>query len=334
MRLPVACIVAFTLTLPATTDEIPGSENLRMNEIQVIGSHNSYHARPDEPLFTQVKAVYPAAAEWDYDHPPLDEQLDHGVRSFELDLYYDPEALRVFHVPQFDMNSTCETFVDCASVVRDWSRAHPKHVPIIVLLELKEDKIPQANMPVLPFDEGALQQLEEALLSVFKPEHLIRPDDVRGDAPTLKGALEAKGWPKLDDMRGRVLFVLHTGGAPKRLYSAGTPTLQGRAMFLQAHDEEPYAAIYVKNNPADPEIPKLVKRGFIVRTRADANLKEAAANDTNRRDQAFASGAQIITTDFFAGQPHKETGYVVKFEGDDVVARRNPLVAGGQPATR
>jgi hypothetical protein len=320
--------VLFTTSMLASTafaDEIPGSEKLRMNQIQVIGSHNSYLAAPSDPLFSQVKAVYPDAAAWDYDHPPLDEQLDRGVRSFELDLYYDPEAIRVFHVPRFDMNSTCETLVDCATVLRDWSRAHPKHVPIVVLLELKIEDVPQANMPVLPFDAPALAQLERELLSVFEPGHLIRPDDVRGEAPDLKTAIETAGWPRLDEVRGRLLFVLHTTGKPGETYRKGNPSLAGRPLFLQAYgDDPPHAAVYVKNNPNDPEIAHLVGQGYIVRTRADANLKEAEENNTARRDQALASGAQIVTTDFFSGRAHVFTGYEVALEGG-VAARVNPL---------
>jgi hypothetical protein len=41
-----------------------------------------------------------------------------------------------------------------------------------------------------------------------------------------------------------------------------------------------------------------IKAGFIVSTRADDGTVEARAGDTNRRDWAFSSGAQIIQTDF------------------------------------
>ena len=41
-----------------------------------------------------------------------------------------------------------------------------------------------------------------------------------------------------------------------------------------------------------------VRVGLIVITRADADTVEARQDDTRRRDQAFASGAQIVLTDF------------------------------------
>ena len=46
-----------------------------------------------------------------------------------------------------------------------------------------------------------------------------------------------------------------------------------------------------------------VKAGLIVHTYADADTKEARANNTGRRDSAFTSGAQIISTDFIVADP-------------------------------
>ena len=84
----------------ATEAEIDG---LRINQLQVVGSHNSYRRRTYAPIFTFVQAsprrcrrssTRPA---WDYDHLPLPEQLvDHRMRALELDVYNDPEGGRFF----------------------------------------------------------------------------------------------------------------------------------------------------------------------------------------------------------------------------------------------
>ena len=61
---------------PART--VPRGDTLRVNDMQVIGTHNSYHLRPPRTL--------PPGDVADYEHPALDVQLnDQGVRSFELD---------------------------------------------------------------------------------------------------------------------------------------------------------------------------------------------------------------------------------------------------------
>ena len=62
-----------------------------------------------------------------------------------------------------------------------------------------------------------------------------------------------------------------------------------------------------------------------VRTRADADTVEARASDTTRRDAAFASGAQIVSTDFERVDPRWPT-YVVALPGGGE-ARCNPISA-------
>ena len=56
---------------------------------------------------------------------------------------------------------------------------------------------------------------------------------------------------------------------------------------------------------------KPARAGFFIRTRADAGLNVAAPGQPARRDAALASGAHILSTDFPAGEPHAELGYVV-----------------------
>jgi hypothetical protein len=71
-------------------------------------------------------------------------------------------------------------------------------------------------------------------------------------------------------------------------------------LFTSSTPGQADAAFVKVNEPrADPErIPELVRDGYIVRTRADANTFEARANDTERRDAALASGAQYVSTDY------------------------------------
>ena len=60
-----------------------------------------------------------------------------------------------------------------------------------------------------------------------------------------------------------------------------------------------------------------MKAGFLVRTRANVNKPDAAM-----RDKAFASGAQWVSTDYFAGPDR------ISFPGDRTV-RANPVRAQG-----
>ena len=68
------------------------------------------------------------------------------------------------------------------------------------------------------------------------------------------------------------------------------------------------------------EIRKLVKEGFLVRTRADGNGPDAKV-----REKAFESGAQWVSTDHFAADvPGEER---VSFP-DGKMVRPNPLHGG------
>ncbi len=83
-----------------------------------------------------------------------------------------------------------------------------------------------------------------------------------------------------------------------------------------------------RNNPLGgiEEIQDLVSRGYIVRTRADADTLEARFGMTTRRDAALASGAQFVSTDYPVPNPDFGTGYFVEIP-DGAPARCNPVNA-------
>ena len=71
-------------------------ECVRLNQIQVIGSHNSYHLRGREPFWSAFSGFVPDVARTlDYAHPPLANQFsDQAVRQIELDVATDPKGGR------------------------------------------------------------------------------------------------------------------------------------------------------------------------------------------------------------------------------------------------
>jgi hypothetical protein len=99
-------------------------------------------------------------------------------------------------------------------------------------------------------------------------------------------------------------------------------------MFTNATPGAPDAAFIERNDGPADEITQLIKAGYLVRTRTDADLKEARAGDTTRRDAMMRSGAQILSTDFPSNEP-ASTGYVVEFPGGQV-ARYSPQLVGGK----
>jgi hypothetical protein len=306
---------------------------LRLNEVQLIGTHNSYHIRPDAVAKRVIAST--AAREADaieYSHRPLLEQLDAlSIRHFELDLYLDPDGTRyrspsmwtlakqlssdvpdwphesamqqpgvkILHSPDFDYRSTVATFRDALVLFRDWSDQHPRHVPLFLLLELKSDSFSPWTKP-LPWAATDLEQLESEILRVIPREKVLAPDDLRGSASTLRDAVRGKGWPTLESQRGKLVFLLDNEGVERNLLLEKSETLAGRLLFASVSADHPAAAWMKRNDPISQfdEIQKLVKLGFMVRTRADADTIQARRNDQSRSQKAIESGAQLISTDF------------------------------------
>ena len=76
-------------------------------------------------------------------------------------------------------------------------------------------------------------------------------------------------------------------------------------------------------------IADLVRQGYLVRARSDADTQEARVNDTHRRDAMLNSGAQIVSTDYPASEPARWAGrYSVSLPGK-AEARCNPVNAPG-----
>ena len=300
---------------PTTT--LVHDDAVGLNQVQVIGSHNSYHVSN----FEQIGGVSPLAATLDYTHDPLPEQLDEGLRSFELDVFLqDDGELHVLHFPDFDPVTTCDLFTDCLGQLREWSDAHPDHVPVGVLVEVKS--------PAQELGAAGMDRIDDDIRSVFAEDQMITPDDVRGDAATLAEAVP-EGWPTLGESRGQMMFAMDNGDEVRDLYVEGHPSLEGRVLFTSSEEGRPDAAFIKLNDPTDSlaDIQRLVEAGYIVRTRADSDLLNAQNGETEDRENAFVSGAQWISTDYPATEPPAPgSRYTVAFP-DGSFARCNPVNA-------
>ena len=336
-------------------------DDIQMNQVQYLGSHNSYHIRAQQDLFDLLLAFIPdVAPTLDYTHVPLQEQFDaQGIRQIELDVFDDPQGklyanraartlfgepaasgiaeldepgLKVLHVQEIDFETTCYTFVSCLTQIRTWSDDHSGHLPIMVLVEAKDEVIPDplslGFVTPLPFGLDALNRIDAEIRSVFPREQLLVPDDVRGDEVTLELAVLTRGWPRLSHARGKIMFALDNGGEPRELYIAGHASLEGRVLFTDSPAGTPEAAFMKRNDPlSDPgDIASLVEQGYMVRTRADADTVQARTNDTTQRDAALASGAHFISTDYPVPNPDFSE-YQVTLPGGRV-ARCNPVNPG------
>lgn len=313
----IACLLTLIAPLLSCGEDFPGyamDDVLRMNHLQCEGTHNSYHQLPnDNPLI-----------DWNYEHAPLDVQLDEqGVRKFELDLHWN-EAMGlhlVQHLQLIDPNSTCDTFTECLETIRGWSTAHAGHHPIFIQLEPKN----YPSDPTEPFVQDALAAMDAEILAVFG-DAVITPDEVRGTAATLDEAVTTVGWPTLGQSRGRVLFFYNCDRELCREYANNGVNLDGRVVFADSEPGDAWSAIRFHNGPTDPDIPIAVAAGYIVRTRAESLTTVLEGGESNLAD-ALASGAQLISTDFPAPRTiSPEVSYFVEIPGG-TPSRCNPINA-------
>jgi hypothetical protein len=287
---------------------------LRLNQVQVLGTHNSYHVAPNPS----------PVPEWEYSHDPLDVQLEsQGIRQFELDVWADPNGHKVFHVPVIDANTNCSVFKTCLQVIKHWSNDHRNHMPIAIQIEIEDTPY---TPDIKPFDAAAFDQLDAEIRAVFPPYRVFTPDDERGAFPTLADAVTKGGWPTIKSLRGQVMFLMDNAGSYRDIYTAGRPNLEGRMLFTNSSIGRPDAAFIKLNDPVGDaqRIHDAVAAGYVVRTRADADTHEARDNNTVPRDAAINGGAQWVSTDFEV--PGKAYGgpYYVSIPGG-TPARCNPL---------
>jgi Phosphoinositide phospholipase C, Ca2+-dependent len=346
---------------------------LRVNQIQVIGSHNSYHsgiAPSERKLIEQQNPK--AMRALDYAHAPLADQLTGGVRQLEIDIYadskggryshpaivgkvaeaglppdpdFDPQhemdkpGFKVMHVMDVDQRSSCHTFIACLATIRGWSQQHPQHLPIFILVETKqgrEGSAPQAHSPE-PFTSETFDALDAEIRSVFSPNEMITPDQVRGSYDTLPEAIQSlsaatsasskktSGWPTLSNARGKVIFLMDQRPVGP-VYTQGHPSLRGRVIFTNAVPGAPDAAFTEENSGTKTEIDALAREGYLIRTRTDDGTEEARTNDRTRADIALSSGAQMLSTDYPSSEPSRWTGFFVGLPHGQV-ARCNPITA-------
>ncbi|MFN8276852.1 MAG: Ca2+-dependent phosphoinositide-specific phospholipase C [Chitinophagales bacterium] len=306
--------------------------------------------------------------ELDYEHPPIEEQFDlYHVRGLEIDIYNDPKGgafyyrkinelfridpishiyplllpgFKVLHIKDVDYNSHFNTFHDALVTIKQWSDGHPGHLPLFINVESKQDG-PSENAqlaslgfkPAPPYDAAAADALDQEIKLVFGSDlnGVLTPDKVRQGAATLNEIAVNHRWPKLRDCRGKVIFIMQ--GNAVSYYLNGHPSLQGRAMFVYGKPGNPETAFVILNDPTSDfaAIQQQVQQGYIVRTRSDAGTWQARNGDYTDMNNAFASGAQITSTDYErpdprAGSSSVWTNYQVQLP-DNAVGRKNVLNA-------
>ncbi len=303
-------------TLEASETEAPDVEDvptvtwplddvLRLQHVQLRGTHNSYHLEPE-------LVVHPSHA---YSQPPIEDQLGkYGVRVFELDVHKHEDEWLVYHIWLLDQETHCETFRACLEIMATWSQDHRDHLPIIVWVEAKQESGGEVIDDPIALDAEIRAAVPEDIL--------FTPDDLRGDAATVADALTPDGWPTIGALRGRLIVVMLSGDQAEA-YLDGAPNLEGRAMFVRPGSDQLAAdwAAIAKHLSGD-DLALAHERHLLVAENV-CGADEDPADCEVELSEKLAAGYHMLKDDF----PAPTDGpYVLTFEGDPV-ARCNPVTA-------
>lgn len=337
----------------------------RLNHFQVIGTHNSYHIAPHPSLMKLIATTSEESAmSLDYTHLPLTDQLQLGIRQFELDIFADPngghyanpkgmasveqaglppvpesfipDAWRqpgfpIFHVTDIDFQSRTPNIQSALQEMAAWSEKNPGHFPIAILLELKSQSGTPLLSPGINWTTNLLAKLESSILEILPRHRIIQPDDLKKNGFSLNQSVRQSGWPGISECRNRFILALDNEGPERDLYLTLHPDLKQALFFVSLDENDPNAAFIKINNPLSNanRIRQATQAGFLVRTRADAGTSQARNQDHSQKLAAFDSGAQWISTDYPIPDA-RLSDYSVTFQsGESRYIRWNPITTEG-----
>jgi len=281
-----AAAAVFAVCLSAAPAQ---DEKLRLQQIQIIGTHNSYRMRPPAALWQWLQKL-PAlpvgdVKDLDYEHPPLPEQFAAGIRSVELDIYADSQGGRflkragltvvgepaaatgaeaeelqrpgckILHHPDFDFASRCLSLRTALAQLKTWSDANRNHVPVIVHLETKDetlrDRVPLPGLTeAAPWDAAACDALDAEIREAFAgAPERIFTPDMLRGSHATLEAAARAGAWPLLSAMRGRVLFVMEGVAPGN-YAAGHPSLAGRVCFIYGRPGRAETAFLLMNDAA------------------------------------------------------------------------------------
>ena len=297
------------------------SDDVRLNDLAVIGTHNSYQRRRSlsNRLMDKILGRISfgrARDKSEFEMDTLTIQLEHGIRNLEIDIETVDDdgdiSFIVTHNPITDNISSCFDFSKALEEVALWSDNNPRHLPVYLLIEPKGEVPDIKNMQ--NFTLGYALELESIVRNVLG-DRLLTPADAMGEYSTFEEMRNADGWPTLKECSGKIIVLLHPCNITEE-YIKTDESIKSQAIFpmLRFGDvDKPYASFILENNPYDAarnnEI--IVKENnLIVRTRAD----DYPDFSNERYAETDKCGSNIITTDF-PPRTVREDEHTYSFDG-------------------
>ncbi len=180
-------IYAENQTIAQTAGEQEPSIDVRYNEVRQKASHNAYQR--DESILDQL--IYHRVRTIEYDL-----HTNYGEPVLKLQAAPDGDWLVYHHVA--DMHTNFKLFSQALSQLKGFHEAIPDHEVVTVFFDIT-------------FDAKHTPKDFDALITSYIPkEWILTPADLMlrcPEASTLKESVNMCGWPYLDELRGKFIFV-------------------------------------------------------------------------------------------------------------------------------
>lgn len=256
-----------------------------IDQLQVKGHQRSDWFPRDNLLIENQREVYRGQA-----RSSLSRQLTHqDVRAYHLGFHLTWQDFRGGARSGYEvgrLESLCAYFADCFARTGEQEPLLDWVGPIFVVFEFhgapqfdpaEADRYTEGELAHFGYPyENYLYQLDLST-EFLDRERVFTPDDMQGDHPTLRDAVLADGWPTLEELDGKFIFIMK---GPPELREAylGRQWVQrfhfgpDDARFFVAADspEDDHAAFFSLFGPDEVErVGPLVDQGFIVHGAAE-----------------------------------------------------------------
>ncbi len=297
------------------------TDETKLNELRFLGTHNSYKNGIEKTaknffnyaLFTE---------KYDYALPTVTEQLNQGIRAFEIDVGKvvrdGKTTFESSHKYFSDNKSSITDTLKGFSEIKMWSDYNKGHLPVILQIEIKNKGITANKYDTTAEDIYVFESKVKEIMG----ETLFTPKDALDGNEDFETLRKKDAYPKLNKLRGKIIVFLQFDKR-SRVYLENDNGFSGA--FFVANDSanpEKYANktlfVLVNDSTDEESIKKYVSDNYIIRTRLDKYGKGGFSAATYVK--GIASGANILSTDypFFSS---KRDDYKVILAGNRTVTR-------------
>ena len=325
-------------------------DSIRLNDIRIIASHNSYKKKPHPKVLKFLSKFQDKLGEQnnpkfiDYGHLPFEEQFtDYGVRGVELDVNYDPKGghyrrrrvnlflfgqkqsvkdrsmkspgFKLLHISDVDFETNYLTLIDGLQAIKEWSQKNANHIPIFINIEAKGSH---------PADES--KTLRNLGFKKCIPFDTIAYQKLESE---IAAVFSPNDIYKPSDFKSGYASI------SERVENMGWPFLsecRGKVVFiLEGNNQHIYRSfkqplMFYYGEPNDVNTAFLLRNHsmgiessiseqsakYVIRTRSDAGTIQSRDHDFSMWNSALKSNAQIISTDYYKAD-ERWSGYKVGF---------------------